>query len=107
MGAARGGAGAGLRSNADASPPAPTKAYPDFWRLKYQAPAPIAASRATIQGHSGNELEPVSATGLATDAGVDCGKIAGAKLAGWPLGAVGGGSASPLDTVLASLERGC
>jgi hypothetical protein len=106
MGAARGGAGAGLRSNADASPPAPAKAYPDFWRLKYQAPAPIAASSATIQGHSGNEPEPVSATGLVTDAGVDCGKIAGAKLAAWPLGGVGGGSASALDAVLASAERG-
>ena len=66
----------------------------------------MAASRAAIHGHSGNEPESVSATGLATDAGVDCGKIAGAKLAGWPLGGVGGGSASPLDAVLASAERG-
>ena len=66
----------------------------------------MAASRARIHGHSGNEPEPVSSTGLATAPDVDCGKVAGAKLAGWLPDGVGGGMAKPLDAAFASAERG-
>ena len=47
----------------------------------------------------------MSSTGLAT-AAVDCGKVAGAKVAGWALDGVGGGRAKLLDAVLVSVERG-
>ena len=65
----------------------------------------MAASSATIHGHSGNELDSVSVTGLVMAAGCDCVKVAGANVAGRPLDGVGGGIAKPLDAVLVSAER--
>lgn len=63
----------------------------------------MAASRAAIHGHSGKEPDPVSVTGLVTAAGADCGKVAGAKAAGWAVAGVGGGKSNEVVAVLAAV----